>query len=116
MEYLIYMAIGVIAYLAGRHAARVELMLNISKDPDKFIRMLNQVKELNEIIEDDSMPEEAVPCEAETVNGVVYLYDKITGEFLAQGNNLVQAITTAATRFPGKTFWHPELDKDRQTT
>ena len=46
---------------------------------------------------------------------VFFVGFKITGEFLAQAQNLHLVMTEAAKRFPGKKFWHPELKQDSQT-
>jgi hypothetical protein len=64
---------------------------------------------------DVGVPEDAIEVQTESVNDLVFAYDKTTGEFLAQAGNLHQVMTLAAKRFPGKKFWHPELTQDSQT-
>ena len=76
--------------------------------------MINRIKEINDA-EDDGMPEDAIEVQTERVNDLVFAYNKATGEFLAQAQNLHQVMTIAAQRFPGKKFWHPELKQDSQT-
>jgi hypothetical protein len=49
------------------------------------------------------------------VNDLVFAYNKVTGEFLAQAQNLHQVMLEAAKRYPGKKFWHPEMKQDSQT-
>lgn len=104
-----------ICFWLGIHYAQVRLMIRLSKDPDKFIDMLNQIKAINDS-EEFGMPEDAIEVEAETQNGVVYAYDKATGKFLGQAADLHSVLIEAAKRNPGKNFWHPELKEDRQTT
>jgi hypothetical protein len=115
MEYFIYIVIAVIAYWIGWHARGIIFLANISERPDHMIKMLEKIKEINDS-EEVGLPEDAIEVEAEHVNGMVYAYNKASGEFLAQAQNLHQVMTLAAQRFPGKKFWHPELTKDTQTT
>ena len=104
----------VAAYYYGKHKALWTFSTNLSRDPDKMIAMMQKIKEINENI-DNEMPEDAIPLEIERVNGYIYAYSKTTGEFLAQAHDIEQAVRIASQRFPGKTFWHPELKKDTQT-
>lgn len=104
-----------ICFWLGIHYAQVRFLFNISKNPDKMIEMLNQIKAINDS-EDLGLPEDAVEVEAETQNGVVYAYEKATGRFLGQASDLHSALKEAAKRNPGKQFWHPELKEDSQTT
>ena len=111
---LIYIASIAVAFWAGIHYAQIKFMFRISKEPDKFIDMLTQIKKINEA-EDDGMPEDFIEVRVEQVNGMTYAYEKTTGQFLAQAQNLHQAMVEASHRFPGKKFWHPDLKEDSQT-
>jgi len=115
MEYFIYIVIAVIAYWIGWHARGIIFLANISERPDHMIKMLEKIKEINDS-EDLGLPDDAIEVQTEHVNDLVYAYNKVTGEFLAQAQNLHQVMTLTAQRFPGKKFWHPELTKDTQTT
>jgi hypothetical protein len=105
----------IVAFWLGKHYAQIKFLHKISEDPDKMIELLQQIKKIN--TEDAGS---AVPgiIEVETVNQgtTVYAYNKLNGEFLAQSTDLHQVMTEAAKRFPGKKFWHPELNKDTQST
>ena len=114
LEFLPYMAIAVIFYNIGSHVRAFQIMQNLAKRPDDFIQMINKIKEINESIE-DGMPEDAIEVKTEQVNDLVFAYNKTTGEFLAQAQNLHQVMLLAASRYPGKKFWHPELKQDSQT-
>ena len=108
-----------IVFWAGVQYAQLKFMFRISKDPEKFINMLEQIREINKeegIKLSNGVPEDAIEMEIEKVNDVVYAYDKATGEFLAQAQSIYQAALLASARFPNKKFWHPELNKDHQTT
>jgi len=114
MDFLPYVAVAVIFYTIGKNVATMRIMNNLVRDPDGMIAMIGKLKEIigSEV---DGMPEDAHEVQTEQVNGLIFAYDKHTGEFLAQAENLHSVMTLAARRFPGKRFWHPELTKDHQT-
>jgi len=114
-EIMPYVCVAYGAFYLGKHWALFQFSQNLSKNPDEMIRVLNKIKEINAEIETNDMPEDAIPLEIEQVNGYVYAYSKTTGEFLAQAHDIEQAVRIARQRFPGKTFWHPELKEDTQT-
>jgi hypothetical protein len=114
MEYFIYLIIAVVAYYIGWHARGIIFLSNISERPDHMIKMLEKIKEINES-EELGLPDDAIEVQTEQVNDLVFAYNKVTGEFLAQAQNLHQVMTLAAARYPGKKFWHPELKQDHQT-
>ena len=115
MDILYYfIALGV-AFWAGIHWAQIRFLNNIAKHPEKFIKMLEQIKSINDN-EDLGLPEDAVEVQIEHVNDMVYAYEKATGQFLSQAKSIHLAMVEAAKRYPEKKFWHPELTKDTQTT
>jgi len=114
MDFLPYVAVAVIFYTIGKHVAAVRIMNNLVRDPDGMITMIGKLKEIIDS-EDDGMPEDAHEVQTEQVNGLIFAYDKHTGEFLAQAETLHSVMTLAAKRFPGKRFWHPESKQDHQT-
>jgi len=114
-EYIPYVFVAIAAFTFGKHWATWTFSQNLSRDPDRMIAILNKIKEINAEVEDNGMPEDAIPLEIEQVNGYVYAYSKTTGEFLSQAHDIEQAVRIASQRFPGKTFWHPSLKQDHQT-
>jgi hypothetical protein len=114
LEFLPFIVVAIVFYNIGSHVRAFQIMMNLSKDPERFIEMVSKIKEINTSIE-VGMPEDAVEVKTEKVNDFIFAYDKTTGEFLAQAQNLHQVMTLAAQRFPGKKFWHPELKEDSQT-
>ena len=114
LEFLPYVAIAVIFYNIGSHIRTFQIMQNLAKRPDDFIQMVNKIKEINESIE-VGMPDDAIEVKTEQVHDLVFAYNKVTGEFLAQAGNLHQVMLLAANRYPGKKFWHPDLKQDSQT-
>ena len=111
-------AFFIVGVVVGEFRQAHKFIAKVSKDPDSMINLLTQLKtELArlKIIEENNLPEDAIEVVIEQVNDAVFAYNKATGEFLAQAQNLHQAMLLAAARYPGKRFWHPELKQDNQT-
>jgi hypothetical protein len=106
-----------IGHTIGGHMKAYQMMQNMIHNPDGMLKLIDQLKKINEeeLESGKTIPDDAILVETEEVNGMVYAYDKLTGEFLAQAHNLHQVMTLAAQRFPGKKFWHPEIKEDTQT-
>jgi len=113
-DILIYAIIVGFAFWLGWHIRAIVIMANLATNPDHIIKMLEKIKEIN-AQEELGVPEDAIEVETEQVNDLVYAYNKVTGEFLAQAQNVHQVMIEAAKRYPGKKFWHPEMKKDHQT-
>jgi len=113
-DLLIYLVVAGIAFVIGWHMRAITMLYNMLADPDRVIDLLHKLKSVSNE-EYAELPDDAIPLEIEEVNGQVFAYNKITGEFLGQGSTIVQAALSAAKRFPGKTFWHPLLEQDSQT-
>jgi len=115
LEYLPYAVVAIVFYNVGIFVARIRMIENLVKNPDGVIQMIGQIKHIVES-EENAMPDDVIEVKTEQVKDLVYAYNKVTGEFLAQAQNLHQVMSVAAQRYPGKKFWHPELKEDRQTT
>jgi hypothetical protein len=113
--FMLAVVVAFIAFWVGWHARGFSFLTAISQNPDHVIGLLQKIKEINAEVEDSGMPADAIPMKIEEVNGQVYAYNNITGEFLAQAQTIYQVALVAAARHPGKKFWHPELKQDRQT-
>ena len=108
----------IVGVVVGEFRQAHKFIAKVSKDPDSMINLLTQLKtELDRLksLEEHDLPEDAIEVVVEHVNDAVFAYNKATGEFLAQAQNLHQAMLLAAARYPGKRFWHPELKQDNQT-
>lgn len=114
-----------IGQIIGKYTATINMLKAIANNPESFYKMAQALKniedanteeEINAIDISLSAPEDAILMEIEEVNGQVYAYEKETGQFLAQAQNVYQAALLAAARYPGKKFWHPSLKQDHQTT
>ena len=115
MELLfLILVVGIAAFHMGKHWAVMHFTQNLSENPDKFIKMLEHIKQIDAMVEEADMPEDAIPMEIEKVGELYYGYNQLTGEFLAQAANVYQVASLAAARFPGKKFWHPSLKESAQ--
>lgn len=116
MEYLIYTIVAVAAFWFGWHVRGIIITINISQNPDKAIKMLEQIKKINaaETVEElNALKSDASDNEMsiERVGDMLYAYSKENGQFLAQGPNLADVLAAVHKRFPNKTFVGT-IDKD----
>jgi hypothetical protein len=121
MDYIIYIVLGVVAFWLGWHARAIVFMANLSIDPDRTIKMLEKIREINEAKTGEELDSivstqlDAVEVEPEQVKGVWYAYAKTSGQFLGQGSSLEEALKQAANRFPEKKFWCKTNEQVSQT-
>jgi uncharacterized membrane protein YkoI len=106
---------GAVGYYIGSWVKEQIMLVRMVRNAKEIIKYLEHAQKVMEEVEADGIPEDAIEVEIERVNGFVYAYNKMTGEFLAQAQSLHQAMTIAAKRYPGKKFWHPELTEDSRT-
>jgi hypothetical protein len=105
MEFLIYVAVAVIAYYIGWHLRGVVLLANLSVDPDKMIKMLQQVKEINEAeARGEIVDSDKIELNIEQRGNTLYGYAKTDGAFVSQGSDLASVLAEAKRRFPTKSF------------
>ena len=106
---------GAVGYFIGSWVKEQIMLVRMVRNAKDIIKYLEHAQKVMAEVEADGIPEDAIEVEIERENGFVYAYNKLTGEFLAQAQNLHQVMLEAANRFPGKKFWHPELKQDSQT-
>jgi len=106
---------GAVGYFIGSWVKEQIMLVRMVRNAKDIIKYLEHAQKVMEEVEAAGVPEDAIEVEVERVNGFVYAYNKMTGEFLAQAQSLHQAMTIAAKRYPGKKFWHPELTEDSRT-
>ena len=104
-SFMPYVCIAYGAFYVGKHWALFQFSQNLSKDPDRMIEILNQIKDINQEVETNDMPEDAHLMDVERVGDHLYAYDKHTGQFLAQAPNLNNLLEAVHTRFPDKKFF-----------
>jgi hypothetical protein len=103
--YMPYFCIAYGAFHLGKHWALFQFSQNLSKNPDDLIRVLNKIKEINNEINTNNMPEDANPMEVERVGDMLYAYDKHSNQFLAQAKDLNSLLEAVNSRFPDKKFF-----------
>jgi hypothetical protein len=116
MEFIAYIVIAVMAAYVGWFARGVVMLSNLARDPDRVIKMLEQVKKINQEEElGNTKADGGIEVQPEQVGNVWYAYAKESGQFLAQGSSLEDAVKAAADRFPEKTFWYKNPKQFSQT-
>ena len=121
MDYIIYIVLGAVAFWLGWHARGIVFLANLSVNPEKMIKMLEEVKRINAAESQEELDSivqlqvGAVEVQPEEVKGVWYAYAKDTNQFLGQGSSLEEALTQAANRFPDKKFWCKTTEQFSQT-
>jgi len=104
MDFIIYIVIGIVAFIAGWHSRGVVMLDMLGSNPDKIIKMLEEVKRLN--AEEAANP--TFDAELDVMhlnvekepNGQLYAYNMST--FVAQGSTIEEIHERAKKRFPGK--------------
>lgn len=109
-ELLVAVAVG---YCIGSWVKEKFMLISMVRNAGETIKYLQHAQRV--MAEVDSVPEDAVEVKIERVNDLVYAYNSVTGEFLAQAQSLHLVMLAAAKRYPGQRFWHPELTQDNQT-
>ena len=106
-DFLLVVLVFLLGFVAGWHARFLVIIKNMIDNPDEVIKAINQIKSLSKQHEQDDSEIDAELIEIETENhqGVIYAYDKHTGEFIAQGSSEEDLINQAKKRFPNKNFW-----------
>lgn len=106
MEFVSYLVVFFVAMYIGWHLRGIVFLANLSENPDRVIKMLERIKEINEEeAKGNIMADSGVEVTAEHVQGYWYAYAKENGEFLGQGPTFDDALKSAGERFPGKKFW-----------
>ena len=97
IEFLILVAGMLIGwYLRGKL-----LLMIMTADPSHMIRLLENLKKLDELDDNDK---ELVEVEIERVDNTYFIYSKTSKEFLAQGTSVEEALDSVHSRYPNQTF------------
>ena len=106
---------GAVGYFIGSWVKEQIMLVRMVRNAKDIIKYLEHAQRVMAEVEADGVPEDAIEVKIEQADNMIYAYEKISGEFLAQAQSLHQAMTLAAKRYPGKKFWHPELTEDSRT-
>jgi len=106
-----YLVVVFFAFWLGWKLRGTIMMAAMSDDPEKIIKMLEEIKAINKN-EKISVSPNSIEVEPEHVGATWYAYAKETGQFLGQGSTLEDALKSASLRFPNKTFWCETLESN----
>lgn len=91
-----------IVFWIGWRVRTAVIMYHLSEDPDRMIKILNQIKEINQKSETKEETKPNGDVKIEHHHGHVYLFETTTDKFLAQGKTITEAIAMMDKRFPGQ--------------
>ena len=122
MEYLDYLFVGAVCYWIGYSVRGFVVLTNLSRNPEKTIEMLEQLKKINAAETQEQLDAtldkirnaapDATELFIEQVNGVFYAYIKETNRFVAQGSSLAELLDSAHKRFPDSKFFGTVEEED----
>lgn len=113
MEFILILVLLVLAFYLGWKCHEWFMFEALQDSPEIFEKAIAAAKRYGGQ-EDDIKAEELVEMEIEVVNGVVYAYNKVNGQFLAQASTVTLAAIAASKRFPGVAFTHPDIEMPDQ--
>ena len=104
MEYLIYVIALLIAMRVGWKLHEMWFLYIIREEPEKLEAAIALAKQA--LAEQDDGQEvlalKVTELEIERVGSMMYAYDKLTGQFLAQGNTIKEVLDAYQKRFPNR--------------
>jgi hypothetical protein len=109
------------AFYVGWVVRGAVILNNLSEDPDRIIRILEDIKKINDAEAAGIKGEDALALvnstkvRAEVVGDVFYLYGLEDNEFISQGSSIEDAVKLAQKRFPNKNFWLEKQNISSQT-
>ena len=101
----LYWIIGLaLAFWAGWNIRGILILARLGSNPEHFIKILEQIKEIN-VKEEQNQDPDATELRIERVGNLLYAYRKEDNQFVAQGANLAELLESAAKRFPNNKFF-----------
>ncbi len=117
MDFLTIIVLAVVAMWIGWHVRGIVILANLAENPDKVIRMLEKIKEINKEEQQELKGAiTGVEIKPEQVGNMWYAYAADDGAFLGQGPTLEDALKMVSDRFPNKKFWCKKPNESNQTT
>lgn len=105
MELILYIVLGSVAFWLGWHARGIIFLANIAQNPEKVIKMLEEIKRINDSDIKEVVGNKGTELSIEKVGNDLYAYAKDTNQFVAQGSDLKSLLESAHKRFPGRVFF-----------
>ena len=88
----------------GWHLRGIMLLKNILRDPDRMIKLIEDVKRIDLNEDTKKQNSGARRIRVEKHGEELYLFAEDNDEFLAQGSTLQEALDRIEKRFPGDNF------------
>ena len=105
MEYLSYLIVAFVAMWCGWHLRGVFLIARMSQDPQHFINILKNIKQINDKEAEEEAEKIGTELNIERHGEMLYAFVKDTNQFIAQGNDLNTLLDQAKQRFPNRKFF-----------
>jgi hypothetical protein len=107
MDLLITLVFVALAFYLGWFLRGVVVLSNLAEDPDRIIKLLEEIKKINEAEGSSGKPAVTAGTELriERVGDVLYAYSKDDDQFVAQGADLASVLESAKKRFPSAVFF-----------
>jgi uncharacterized protein YneF (UPF0154 family) len=97
MEFFFIILVGIII---GWYLHSWIMVQRMMENPDNFIELANKIKKMDTKIKEQIEKIKSNEIRTEFLHGQCYVYDGET--FLAQGEDLHEALSNAEKRFPGQ--------------
>lgn len=106
-DFITVLLVFILGFVAGWHLRALTILRNLVNNPQEMIKVLTELKEISAQEERYGGPvsTDTIELEIEHHQDVIYAYDKLTGEFIAQGSTEQELLDSARKRFPNKDFW-----------
>ncbi len=106
MELLTTLVIIALGFWAGWISRGVTFLSRLGNDPDHFIKLLQEIKNINKKEESETNEQKnGTELQIERHGDELYAFIKDTDQFVAQGKSLPELLEQAQKRFPGKKFF-----------
>lgn len=106
---ILYIIIAAAAFWAGWHIRTVLILAHLAAQPEKMIKILEQIRNINEReaagVSTELKEQTGDELRIERVGEVLYAYTKQNDEFIAQGPDLASLLSTAHARYPNRVFF-----------
>ncbi len=106
MDFLSTMVIVAISMWVGWHLRGITLLARFGNDPDHFIKLLEQIRDINQKEKSESEQQTSgTELKIERQGNMLFAYMKENNQFVAQGPDLSAVLEQAQKRFPGRKFF-----------
>jgi hypothetical protein len=105
---IVHIIVAAGAFWLGWHIRATVILSKLASQPEKMIKILEQIKGINEKEAQGEFGPERIDSDElriERVGDQLYAYHNDSGEFVSQGSDLVTVLELAHARFPDRVFF-----------